>query len=534
MNKQTLNRIILLAILLTLGSFLCAAGAWSDRPASSGEAIGATLAGGSDPHTNLTFADYPGNCLGCHQTQAAEVAGSTHYKWIGDASDMVNGTRLQQGKLTNAVNSYCINILGNWPVCGSCHVGRGKRPDDPAATSENIDCLMCHNEAYATQRIRMPDGSLGVEMPLDSMVQNIAKPTRSNCLTCHAKAGGGDGVKRGDFSLATATNSDPHFDVHMNTGGSDLDCQACHVFQNHLVIGKGSDLRPTDDLDRGSEVSCLTCHTDKDTPNGHSTTKINDHVARVACQTCHIPAYAKVPTEVHRDWRSHHDDSPADGLSGPGHPHTEKLSDLTPLYAFWNRMSDNALLGDDASQLYDGKLDTYPTSRPVGDVNDAASKLYPFKYKSAVQPKTTADHRLIALDTFEYLKVSGDAVQAIQKGLVNMGYPADTDYEWVVTDTYQLLNHGINPASGAMQCADCHGTTAQMDLRGDLGYQLKSSEGRVCRQCHGREDNEGFTKLHQRHVKKERLECSNCHSFSRPERGLSIGDTSDVGDDSDD
>jgi len=501
--KKTCSRIILVALLLTVSSFLFAASGWS-----------------FNSHANLTFGEYPGNCIGCHQNQVAEVAGSSHYKWTGDAPDMVNGAGLQQGKLTNAVNSYCINILGDWPVCGACHVGRGIRPDDPAATSENLDCLMCHNEEYSSQRIRLPDGSMGVEMPTDSMVQNITKPTRSICLKCHANAGGGDGVKRGDLSLATATNSDPNFDVHMNKNGADLDCQACHVFQKHRVIGKGSDLRPTDDLGRGPEVSCLTCHTDKETREGHDTTKINDHVARVACQTCHIPVYAKFPTEIHRDWRTHHDNSAANGLTGPGHPYTEKQSDLTPIYAFWNRMSDNALLGDDASRTYDEKFGTYPTSRPAGDVNDGGSKLYPFKYKTAIQPKTIDDNRLIALDTFEYLKVSGDVETAIQNGLVNMNYPANTPYEWVKTDTYQLLNHGINPDSQALQCADCHGTTAQMDLQGELGYQLKSTKGTVCAQCHGRKENRDFFELHNKHVKDKKLECSNCHTFSRPERRL--------------
>jgi hypothetical protein len=476
--------------------------------------------GGSGPHSKLTFAEYPGNCLSCHQKQAEEVADSTHYRWIGDAPDMVNGEGLQQGKLTNAVNSYCINILGNWPVCGTCHVGRGKRPDDPVAAYDNIDCLMCHNEEYATQRIRLSDGSMGVEAPVDSMVQNIIEPNRANCLACHAKAGGGDGVKRGDLSMTTITNSDPHFDVHMNTSGKDLDCQACHVFENHRVIGKGSDLRPTDDLARGSEVSCLTCHRDKDTSTGHVNSKINDHVTRVACQTCHIPVYAKVATEVHRDWRTHHDGTTADGVSGPGHPHTEKESDLTPVYAFWNRLSDNALLGDDAGRTYDEMFDTYPTSRPIGDVKDADSKLYPFKYKTAVQPITIGDNRLIALDTFEYLKVSGDVKEAIRNGLVNMKYSSKTPYEWVETDTYQLLNHGINPASAALQCADCHGATAKMDLQGDLGYGLKSAKATVCSQCHGGEEYKGFFELHHEHVTDEKLECNSCHTFSRPERGL--------------
>jgi hypothetical protein len=87
--------------------------------------------------------------------------------------------------------------------------------------------------------------------------------------------------------------------------------------------------------------------------------------------------------------------------------------------------------------------------------------------KTGVQPKTIADNRLIALDTFEYLKVSGNVSQAIEKGLVNMGYSSGEPYEWIVTDTYQLLNHGVEPASRALTCTECHGDTARMDLQGD-------------------------------------------------------------------
>ena len=164
------------------------------------------------PHADLVYEQYPANCLGCHKDEAHEVHASTHYQWLGEAPDMTNGTSIPQGKLTNAVNSYCINIEGNWPVCGSCHAGRGKRPDDPTAGLENIDCLICHNTEYASARTRLPDGSLGVATPSDSMVQNIHDPTRANCLKCHATAGGGDGVKRGDLSLALIDNTDEHFD----------------------------------------------------------------------------------------------------------------------------------------------------------------------------------------------------------------------------------------------------------------------------------------------------------------------------------
>lgn len=470
--------------------------------------------GGSDPHANLYFSDYPQNCLGCHADQANAVFNTTHYQWLGEAPDMVNGNGQPQGKLTNAVNSYCINIQNDWQVCGTCHVGRGLRPDTSGADLSNIDCLVCHSAEYARQRTRLPSGAMGVTAATDSMVRGVHIPTRENCLLCHANAGGGNGVKRGDFSLATISNSDAGFDVHMNINGSDLDCQACHVFDNHKTIGKGSDLRPTDDVARGSEVNCTTCHTGKDTLSGHNTTKINDHVARVACQTCHIPLYAKVPTETHRDWTSH-----KDGINGPGHPYTEMMADLTPVYRFWNRLSHNALLGDDAG-LTTSIKGTYPTSTPLGDVTDG--KLYPFKYKTALQPKTVNDDRLIALDTFEYLKGSGNVDTAVEKGLAAMGYdPAITNYEWALTDTYQLLNHGISPSSSALQCSDRHGSTDRMDLKLDLGYELKADEASVCSQCHNQKSNRGFDEVHRRHVDSKGLKCSSCHNFERPERGLS-------------
>ncbi|CAB1070817.1 hypothetical protein D1AOALGA4SA_1048 [Olavius algarvensis Delta 1 endosymbiont] len=50
------------------------------------------------------------------------------------------------------------------------------------------------------------------------------------------------------------------------------------------------------------------------------------------------------------------------------------------------------------------------------------------------------------------------------------------------TDTFQLLNHQISPASEVLPCSDCHGKSARMDLTGELGYQLKASESTVCTQ----------------------------------------------------
>ena len=431
------------------------------------------------------------NCLQCHTSEAKDVHASVHYQWQGDTPYMTNGGS-PQGKFTDAVNSYCINIMGNWGGCSSCHVGKGAMPE-PVATQaqlENIDCLKCHSEP----------GVL---------------PTRVDCLTCHAKAGGGDAVKRGDLALATGSTSDRNYDVHMATTGADLQCRSCHTTQNHRIAGKGSDLRPTD-LDVA--VECSNCHTD--TPHSSSTT--NRHTARVACQTCHIPVYAKnaadttasEATETHRTWLSSHATAP------PFHPAADKANDLIPAYRFWNGYSDNYLLGDVA--VMDMATGAYPTSRPEGAVSDSGSKLYPFKYKTAEQPMMIGTQQLIALDTSVYF-MSADAATATASGLANMGFAESTPYEWVMTDTYQLLNHQVSPREQALQCSSCHLTTGRMDLQGGLGYAPSRPQSTCASACHSgskaaewQYGNWGeFTSRHDKHINEKGAECIDCHDFNR-------------------
>ncbi len=171
---------------------------------------------------------------------------------------------LIQGKLNTAVNSYCVNILGNWNVCGNCHAGLGAKPEATATAAQlaNIDCLVCHQKDYKRKKVNgvfVPD-TANMTITMDQAVQTVHKPVRANCLQCHAKAGGGDNNKRGDIALAHANTTDRNFDVHMATTGANLTCQSCHTTQNHKIAGRGSDLRETD-LDVA--VTCTNCHTNK-------------------------------------------------------------------------------------------------------------------------------------------------------------------------------------------------------------------------------------------------------------------------------
>ncbi len=471
----------------------------------------------SEPHAALSWSG-PETCLQCHSTEAHEVHGSVMYQWQGDAPQMVNG-HSPQGKIAGAVNSYCINILGNWNACGGCHLGLGALPDNEPTPEQlaNIDCMLCHQQGYRRKKVDgvfVPDTG-AMTMTMDEAARSVHIPVRSNCLQCHAKAGGGDAVKRGDITLAHGTTADFAFDVHMSTSGADLECQSCHTFTKHRVAGKGSDLRATDSP---VVLECSNCHRAM-AAGDHEGSDIDRHTARVACQSCHIPIYAKdasdtaatEATEVHRTWLDSHSPAP------PFHPIMDKQNDLVPEYRFWNRLSFNALLGDVA--VIDPKTGRYPTSRPMGDVADPDAKLYAFKYKTAQQPIATSTGQLIALDTSVFF-ATADPDAAIRQGLANMGLDPNEAYDWVETDTFQMLNHEVSPSDDALECNDCHGSTARMDLKGELGYGLKGSLQSVCAQCHGYKSPRSFTETHDKHVKDKKYDCSWCHDFSRPERGL--------------
>ncbi len=481
---------------------------------------GPAVTAAENEHDGLTWSG-PGTCLECHGEEATEVHGSVMYQWQGDAPQMTTGPE-SQGKIAGGVNSYCINILGNWDTCGNCHVGLGALPEAGVTSEqlENIDCLLCHQQEYRRKKVAgtfVPDTDV-MSISMDEAVRTVHSPTRATCLQCHAKAGGGDAVKRGDLSLAHGATADASFDVHMATSGGDLRCQNCHTFSEHRVAGRGSDLRPTDSA---AVLECTNCHAIMATTDGHEWSVVDRHIARVACQTCHIPVYAKdasdsdapEATETHRTWLATHSTQP------PFHPVADTANRIEPAYRFWNRRNRNYLLHELAE--IDPTTGRYPTSRPVGHISDPESRLYPFKYKTAEQPITNSTSRLIALDTAIFF-ATGDAAAATEQGLVNMGLPATDAYSWVETDTFQMLNHEVSPAGSALDCNDCHGAGARIDLQGEMGYGLRGPESTICFQCHGPEESENFEHIHEKHVKDKKFDCSWCHGFSRPERALKI------------
>ena len=593
-------------------------------------------------HCQITNYTGPEVCVECHEGQARDMHGSVHYQQGGAFPNLTNipggfaaaGERPAQAAgdlVATGINTYC-GTHENSPrfTCAGCHVGNGRFPMaqsefelmDPASTEAhaqlaNIDCLMCHQEAYkrfpdwnepplgngygftdlillnvaeeagnlvqqnGNSVIRtgfagipnvdavtgdfqfMPAGSdtLPPDVPMAPMTittleaaQTVHLTTRQSCLNCHAGAAGGDGTKRGDLSREVANNATTTMDFHLSPQGADLTCSDCHNDGGHRLRGRGLDLRPNDVAGRFTCDSChgATPHGDFSNTQGSSRDK---HAQKVACQTCHIPSYAKaaVGTEVVRDWQDPHPSASACNGRGGWLPREDKGFDLIPSYAWFDGTSQVSYLGEsldgvptiplDASVAasfagnFSATDDAYVIGMPNGDVTSTslATKLYPMKEHWGKLARNDGDNTLVGHSTFEFFRTGSFCrAVAVGLGLEEVNAPTSSVCETgepgtempvgttsVAVHTFQTINHGVETSGNALDCNDCHGSTARMNLQVDLGYALKGPESEVCTQCHGSENSMSFSGVHDRHVEGEGKDCSVCHTFSRPERGLS-------------
>lgn len=503
-----------------------------------------------EAHATITEYTGPETCVGCHEAEANAAHASVHYQQNG-STPYVTNIDGKAGKTEKAYNSYCgTPVTSPRSTCAGCHVSNGKYPTEVATTEQlnNVDCMMCHQENYA--RIAAPPYELipatdasglprTLQLPLEdetgfSFIPNEAKmtistleaartvhpTTRATCLRCHAGASGSNGGKRGDMSTITI---DPPVssDVHMSSHGENMNCSECHNAGNHRVRGRGLDLRPSDTAER---FTCAKCHTD--TPHEGSsgdTASINAHANRVACQTCHIPTFAKdISTEMSRDWQQPHFSATACNGQGAWVPGEIRASNVTPAYKWFDGSSYVYAMGQVPTARDDGML---AMGVPNGSVNSAMAKIYPMKEHTSTVAQHDASGTLIPHSTFSFF-ASGNFDKAVQDGMKTMGISGS--YTMKQVHTYQTINHGVEGGDSALQCGNCHtelsktsSIPSRMNLVSDLGYELKGATEQVCTQCHKIKEPKGFEVIHTKHVKDKKYDCSVCHNFTRPERGLS-------------
>lgn len=403
-----------------------------------------------------TGAEVTAACLECHESAASEVMGTTHWTWESEPMMLPGRDEPVTVGKKNQINNFCIGIQGNWTGCTKCHTGYGwEDASFDFAEETNVDCLVCHADTSLYGKGTAGNPADGVD--LAAAAGSVGRPTRRNCGSCHFDGGGGNAVKHGDLD-ESLYYPDETVDVHMGRLG--FECVDCHAGEDHQIAGHMVSVSPQ----VKDELACTNCHA----PDVHADARINAHVDSVACQTCHIPEGAlRHATKMDWDWSTAGQDLPED-------PHTYlKIKgnfvyehDFRPAYAWWNGDADRYLLGD----IIDPTAVTQLT-RPLGDIDDATAKIWPFKVHTARQPFDAVNNYLLVPVTAgeDGFWTNFDWDQAFRLNEANTGLAYSGEYGFAPTSMYWSLTHMVQPKEQALQCYDCHGENGRMDWAA-LGY----------------------------------------------------------------
>ncbi|PID78599.1 cytochrome C, partial [bacterium DOLZORAL124_64_63] len=378
------------------------------------------------------------------------------------------------------LNNFCIAVDSNWPRCTSCHAGYGwKDASFDFENENNIDCLVCHDQTGKYKKFptgaghpvyepKEWKGKIWEPQDLASLARSAGMPSRHNCGACHFKGGGGNNVKHGDMEKALK-NPSRELDVHMSPDGEDFSCTECHTTENHNITGNALFVSPGG----GNHLECTSCH-DEDV---HEKNILNWHYKSVACQTCHIPEFARAnPTKTWWDWSTAGTDMQDTKDEFGKHTFMKKKGsfkwekNVVPTYAWYNGKSTQYLLGDVMNPDEVTHL-----NYPQGNRIDPKAKIYPFKVMAGKQPydvknKTIAVPKLFGKGGFWK---SFDWADAIQAGMRSVGQEFSGEYGFAPTESYWGINHMVAPAEKALKCAACHSKTGD-DTRIDwagMGYE---------------------------------------------------------------
>jgi octaheme c-type cytochrome (tetrathionate reductase family) len=429
-------------------------------------------------------------CLECHTEAGHQFMQNIHWTWTYENEK----TGQMLGK-KHVVNTFCTNARGNEGMCAQCHAGYGWKDENfDFSNQANIDCVVCHDRSgtyYKTPNSAgnaacsiMFEGKQAVD--LARVAQSVGLPGRENCGGCHFYGGGGDGVKHGDLdsSLIHATRE---LDVHMDAQGPNFACSECHVSNRHVWPGSRYEVIAHDTGGTGKPgqrrdvATCESCH--GAAPHDDSSLtgiKLDNHVDRIACQTCHIPEIARggVATMVDWDWRTAGSTRDGEGYKEHGytqgdgkHRDTYKSikgsfeygENLVPHYAWF-----------DGQMIYttiDTKFD--PDSGPVeinrfdGGADDPGSRIWPFKRMHTVQPYDKGNNTLVYMhlwgDDEDAYWGNYDFGRAIEVGMDKFGLPYSGEYGFVETWSYWPITHMVAPSEDAVACGECHARDGRMN-----------------------------------------------------------------------
>ncbi|WP_052761230.1 tetrathionate reductase family octaheme c-type cytochrome [Sedimenticola thiotaurini] len=422
-------------------------------------------------------------CLKCHNEAGHQFMKGIHWTW--EYKHPVTGQTLGKKHL---VNNFCTNARGNEGMCAQCHAGYGWKDESFDFTDQTkIDCLVCHDSTGTYYRTPNSQGneactSMFVDRPpieWTKVAQSVALPDRSNCGTCHFYGGGGDGVKHGDLD-SSLKHPDKALDVHMDAQGLNFSCTECHQGEGHQWSGSRYNMmaRDTEGTGKPGErrqvATCESCHGNSPHPgNNLKALKLNGHTDRVACQTCHIPTFARggVATKIDWDWRSAGKLKDGEGFNikdytqGNGeHRATYKSikgnfkygENLKPTYAWFDGVMDYTTID---TQFVPDKAPIAINSFK-GAYDDPDSRIWPFKVMNTIQPYDKGNNTLVYMhlwgDDSDAFWGNYDFARAIKVGMEKNGKPYSGEYDFIPTVSYWPITHMVAPKEDAVKCGECH------------------------------------------------------------------------------
>lgn len=396
-------------------------------------------------------------CIGCHNKRHLEVMNTSHWNWLDE--EYMEGKGIVALGKKNAINNHCISISGNEESCNRCHIGYGYSDKNfDFSKAENIDCLACHDNSGMYEKGKEMAGMPKPNLDFTQISQKVGLPKMDNCGYCHFNGGGGNNSKHGDLEEGLYTAS-RDVDVHLAKDGGKMECVSCHEAENHKMKGR---LYTVASMDR-NRLLCEDCHTN--TP--HENDIINEHTTKVACQTCHIPEYAKVnQTKTHWDWskagklkdgkpfKVHNEQGNETYLSEKGDIIWENK--LKPEYVWFNGTATHHLITDTIKEK--------PLKLNVlkGDFNDMKAKIVPVKVMRTKQPFDPVNNKLLSPKLYDKDYGKGafwkdfDWNSSINAGMEYLNLPWSGKYDFVETEMYWMLNHMVSPKEKSLQCVDCH------------------------------------------------------------------------------
>ena len=441
-------------------------------------------------------------CLSCHTEAGRHFMKSTHWTWEYDHP--TTGQKL--GKKT-LINTFCTNARGNEGMCAQCHAGYGWKDETFDFTNEgNIDCVVCHDRTGGYYKTPNSAGNKACSImfegkkPIDwaKVAQSVGKPGRENCGSCHFYGGGGDGVKHGDLD-SSLKFPDHKLDVHMDAEGLNFACTTCHVTRQHLWAGSRYNVmaHDTEGLglpgERRDVATCESCHSESPHDNTEVVgIKLNGHVDKIACQTCHIPSIARggVATMVDWDWRTAGKTKNGEGYkeknytqSNGEHRATYKSikgsfeydENLTPYYDWF----DGQMIYTTIETQFD------PAAGPVeingfnGSADDGVSRIWPFKRMHTIQPYDKGNNTMVYMHLWgeddDAYWGNYDFGRAIKAGMERNNIPYSGEYGFVDTYSYWPITHMVAPKEDALDCGECHSKEGR--LEGLDGFYMPGRDG---------------------------------------------------------